>query len=146
MTKWETAVLLAVLLVPVFSDLKSRRVPGIVIASGFFFRAMTLIRSGGLPSAGGAVLAAAVITVPVFLTVLFFDHVLARKTMGGGDLKYLALLTFSFPAMTSLYGLLIGLVSAAAGTVLFRRTRREKVIPLTPFLLAGYEAALMFGL
>ena len=146
MTKWETAILLAVLLVPVLSDLKSRRVPGLIVASGLFFRAMTLIRSGGPPSTGGAVLTAAAITVPVFLTVLFFDRVFARKTMGGGDIKYLALLTFSFPATTSLYGLLIGLVSAVAGTVLFRRIQREKVIPLTPFLLVGYEAALLCGL
>ena len=82
--------------------------------------------------------------VPLLLVVLLMDKLMKRDTMGGGDLKLLALLGLHFGP---LQGLFLLLVSCALGLLfaLLGRKGRGVEFPFGPALVAAMWLTALFG-
>jgi Flp pilus assembly protein protease CpaA len=147
MTKGMLFPMFSVLTFLVLSDLHSRRVPLRFIGIGFALRSVLFFTEGtGWTAFLAAVLKGMPALIGGLFLVLLFDRLFGRKTLGGGDLWFIALLLFSFPFGTALPGILIGL-AAGLLPLLMGRIRRKKhlTIPLTPYLMIGLELSILFG-
>ena len=89
-----------------------------------------------------ALLGAAAISIPLLLLVLLADKLLGRETMGGGDIKLVAVLGLHFGALQTLFLLILacvlGLFLGAA-----MKKAKDAPFPFGPALaLAGWFTAL----
>ena len=147
MTKGMLLPMLSVLAALVFRDLKARRVPLFGIGTGFALRTLLFFtEGGGMTALLRAMLKSLPTLLLTLLLVLFFDHLFGKKTAGGGDLWFIALLFFAFPFGLTLTGIFLGLLLGLI-PIVSKRIRGGKAvrIPLTPYLLIGLELVILIG-
>ena len=146
MTKWETAAILAALLPAAMKDLKNRTVPWYLVLSGFgILFAASIFRGDSAAMIGTSMIRSVLITAAALLIVLVSDRLLGKKTLGGGDLRFMALMAFALPLESCLWALLTGLVSGGI-VLLSGRALRRPGFPMTPFLLIGAELVILIGI
>lgn len=130
-------------------DWDTREIPDRLLALGAAFALLRLPAEGpaGLKSALAGALAVA---VPLLIFVLLCDKVTGRETMGGGDIKLVAVLGLHFgPALTLLLLILACLAGLLLALPLRRRTADgaadPSAIPFGPALSLAAWAVLLFG-
>ena len=130
-------ILGSLLLTASLVDLDTMELPdGLLLAAAL----LALLRlPGGWKS---ALLGAVAISVPLLLLVLLADKLLGRETMGGGDIKLVAVLGLHFGPLQTLFLLILscvlGLVLGAA-----MKKAKDSPFPFGPALaLAGWLTAL----
>lgn len=130
-------ILGSLLLTASLVDLDTMELPnGLLLAAAL----LALLRlPGGWKS---ALLGAVAISVPLLLLVLLADKLLGRETMGGGDIKLVAVLGLHFGPLQTLFLLIL---SCVLGLVLGAAMKKAKDAPF-PFgpalALAGWLTAL----
>ena len=83
--------------------------------------------------------------VPMLLLVLLLDKVTGRETMGGGDLKLMALLGLYFGWQVGLFLLILSCFLGLALALLMGRARPGVPFPFGPALALSAWAALLCG-
>ncbi len=117
-------------------DIRTRKVPTLVVASGSISSMVSILISGGAGQLPKAMLATLLIASPMILSNLF-----RAGSVGQGDIRlsgYLGpLVSMSRPAAEALVVVMIACMLAIATVVTLRLffSRRVKTIPLVPFLL-----------
>ena len=135
-------VLGSLLLTAALVDLDTMELPDGLLIAAACAAALRLITEGrsGLTD---ALLGALVAAVPLLLLVLLADRVMGRETMGGGDIKLMAVFGLHFGPLQSIFllisGCVIGLLFAAV-----TRKKKGMEFPFGPALaLAGWLTALV---
>ena len=105
----------SLLLTAALVDLDQMELPdGLLMASAFL--AVLRVPEEGLAGLAHALMGAAAASVPLLLLVLLADRLMGRETMGGGDIKLMAVFGLHVGAFCSLFlliaGCLVGLVFA----------------------------------
>lgn len=92
-----------------------------------------------------ALLGALAVSVPLLLLVLLADRVMGRETMGGGDIKLVAVLGLHFGPLQTLFLLILAcLLGLCLGAAM--KKARDAPFPFGPALaLAGWLTALFGG-
>lgn len=140
----QVCLLFALLLALALIDLDTMELPdGLLIAGAVLWAAFLPFRDAPLQSllqglAGGLALGGALLVL-----TLIMDRVLKRDSMGGGDIKLLAMLgLYSGPAV----GLLLVLLACIAGLAFARlRSAGDRPFPFGPAIAAAAVPALLLG-
>lgn len=138
-------ILMSLLFAVSLVDLAIQEIPDrfLIVGALAFFPLAYL--SGGLPLILRGLLGAIALFVPMLLLVLLYDKLSGKESMGGGDLKLMALLGLYFGWKL---GLLLIIVSCFFGIVfayLPSRGKRRAVIPFAPALSAAAWFAALWG-
>ncbi len=138
----ELLVLSAVSAAAAASDLRTRRVPDVLVFSGIGIRGIFLILTGA--SFLTSLLSALFTAVPVLLLTLIADRVLKKNTLGGGDIKLIFMLALYFPFIVDLYGLLFSCVLGVVTIIVCLIKRKEnQAFPFGPALTLGFFLAFL---
>lgn len=138
--------LLSLLFVAALVDLEDGWIPDRLLVLGAVGYVPTALLSGGWQLLVRGLFGAVVLFVPLLLLVLLMDRIMGAETMGGGDLKLIALLGLYFGWDQ---GLLLILVSCVFGLLLAAAAGKLKTRTKTPFgpslALAAWVTALFGG-
>jgi len=86
---------------------------------------------------------AALVVLPLLLIVLLMDKLLKKETMGGGDIKLMAVLGLHFGAGKTLFILIVACVLGIV-IALIQKRKPDVRFPFGPILaLAGWITALI---
>ena len=133
-------ILGSLLLTASLVDLDTMELPdGLLLAAAL----SALLRlPGGWKS---ALLGAVAVSVPLLLLVLLADRLLGRETMGGGDIKLVAVLGLHFGPLQTLFLLILACVLGLALGAAMKKAK-DAPFPFGPALsLAGWLTALCGG-
>ena len=120
-------ILAALLLELSLIDARELIIPdGLLIAAAAVRLVFWAIEGHALPALGQMAIGALSVSLPLLLLSLLMDKVLGRESMGGGDIKLLAVLIFLLLA-SCLVGIIGGLITA----------KRGKPFPFGPYIALG---------
>jgi len=117
-------------------------IPGMVIGLGVSFipGGLTPVQAGlGLLVGGGS----------LWIVAILGDWIFKKESMGGGDIKMVAMLGAFLGWQKVLFiflaGAALGLVGSIAFMIVSARTRKERLIPFGPFLALAALVAIVYG-
>ena len=144
MTPWALAahvILLALLAAAAVTDVRERRLPNpLAAASALAAAACSLASCGPARLAGNALLALAVL-VALAGFELAWRRVRGSAGQGMGDVKAVSALALASPlGALAAYALALAALAAACAV------RRERALPLMPFLGAAFAIAVAWGI
>ena len=138
-------ILLSLLFAASLVDLEIQELPdGFLLAGALAWFPLAYIQ-GGFTQIFQGLLGAALLFVPMLLVVLLFDRLSGKESMGGGDLKLIALLGLYFGWKL---GWLLIIVSCIFGLILaalLGRIKSRTAIPFGPALSAAAWFTALFG-
>lgn len=86
----------------------------------------------------GYYLLSGIVLFLIMLTIKFFgDKIFKRESLGGGDVKLVALIGMSLGIINAITSLIISSVLALISSLVLMKKNEEKLIPFGPFLLIG---------
>ncbi len=138
-------ILLSLLFAASLVDLEIQEIPDSFLLAGALLWFPLAFLMGGLPRVFQGLLGAALLFVPMLLVVLLFDRLAKKESMGGGDLKLIALLGLYFGWklgwLLIIAACFFGLIFAA----LLGRIKNRAAIPFGPALSAAAWFTAIFG-
>ena len=142
---WTALRLLAAgcfLLVAALVDADTMELPDGLLAAAALC-ALLRFPAEGLPGLTNALLGLAAVSVPLLILVLLADKVLGRESMGGGDIKLVAVLGLHFGPGQTLFLLILACLLGLLGAVIARKKWGAE-FPFGPALiLSGWLTALV---
>lgn len=155
------AVLFLLFLVLALVDWETWELPdGLVLAGALWFAALVPF-TGGLSALIDGLIGSVAIAGPVLVLVLIADKLLGRETMGGGDIKLLAMLGLHLGAsrmlllliLASVFGILFSLLPCPAPSAdtepgdeePLPESGRFRSIPFGPAILTAAWVTALFG-
>lgn len=98
-----------------------------------------------LPELGTMALGAVSVAAPLLAVVLLMDRVMGRETMGGGDIKLMAVLGLYFPWEQMLFLLLAACALGIVGGLAGHGRRGEGTLPFGPYIAAAAVLTVLLG-
>lgn len=105
---------------------------GLLLAGAALRLAFWALAGFSLPALGRMALGAVSVSVPLLVLSLVMDRVLGRESMGGGDIKLLAVLGLWFPWQQMLLLLMAACVLGILGALITRA--RGRAFPFGPYI------------
>lgn len=139
------AVLCCCLLCLSLVDLETQIIPDRFLVIPAVARAIQLLMEGGLAGLGRGVLPGLIIGGGMLALSLVMDKILKKDTMGGGDIKLLALLGMFFPLPQCLLLVMIACVVGIAMAAILMKVDSETAFPFGPALAIAAWVTLLFG-
>ena len=139
------AILCACLLCLSLVDLDTQIIPDRFLVLPAGARAIQLVLEGGLSGLARGVLPGLVIGGGVLCLSLVMDRVLGRDTMGGGDIKLLALLGMFLPFSQCLVLLILACVLGIVLGAVLLKVNPGSAFPFGPALAAAAWITLLVG-
>ena len=139
-------LLLAGLLVPVWTDLKEKRLSNEYLL--FLFWTGLFLAAAGCAGQGASSLAGAAAGFFAGGGTGFLCRLLTRRGIGAGDVKLLAVLGYWMGGGAIFTVIFLTVLSAALGGgmgLLFRKVSLKQEMPFAPFVLAGTILTMMLG-
>ena len=135
------ALLGCLLLTASLVDYDTMELPDALLIAAAALALLRLFEAGAWKS---VLIGAFAVSVPLLLIVLLMDKIMKRETMGGGDIKLMAVLGMHFGAMQAL---LLLVASCFIGIFLAFATKkgRGKAFPFGPVLSLGAWFTALFG-
>jgi len=128
------------LLICSLTDLETMEIPDAMMIAAAVAALLRLTEPGGWKS---ALIGCFAISVPLLLIVLLMDKLLKKETMGGGDIKLMAVLGLHFGAGKTLFILIVACVLGIV-IALIQKRKPDVRFPFGPILaLAGWITALI---
>ena len=144
--------LMVILMAAALVDLDTGELPdGLLLAGAIDFLLYAATQRGGFGvTLLRGLIGAAAVAVPLFFLVLLFDRLFKKETMGGGDLKLIAMLCLWLGWQGSLLLLLISCVLGILFAMIFRRVRvrdakEAGAFPFGPALCLAAWATFLWG-
>lgn len=129
-------ILAALLLELSLIDAREQILPdGLLIAAAVVRLVFWVIEGHSLLALGGMAIGALSISVPLLLLSLLMDKVLGRESMGGGDIKLMAVLGLYFPWQQMVFLLLASCLVGIVGGLI--SAKRGKPFPFGPYIALG---------
>ena len=135
----EYLILISILLLISFRDLKTCTVPDSCILAGILDHVLfSLIRKEEiLPDLRNG----AIISLSLFLLSILLSHICHKETIGGGDIKLIFLLSMYGSLETGIQALLLGSVFGLIAILISGKQR----IPFAPCICLGYLPVFLLG-
>lgn len=124
-------------------DLEIQIIPHRFLVTGAVFRGLELLLSGGFPALLRGIWPGLVIGGSVLLLSLVMDKVLRRDSLGGGDIKLLALLGMYFSLPECILLLILACIIGIGAALLTGKTRTA--FPFGPALSLAAWLTLLAG-
>lgn len=133
-------ILGGLLLICSLTDLETMEIPDAMLIAAAAAALLRLTEQGGWKS---ALIGCFAVSVPLLLLVLLMDRLLKKETMGGGDIKLMAVLGLHFGAAKTLFILIAACVLGIVLAVI-QKKKPDVRFPFGPILaIAGWITALV---
>lgn len=139
------AILLSLLFAASLVDLDIQELPdGLLLTGALAYFPLAYIQ-GGFPFIFRGLLGAALLFVPMLVVVLLFDKLSGKESMGGGDLKLIALLGLYFGWQQGWLLIIAACLLGLAFAALLGRVKSRAAFPFGPALSAAAWLTALFG-
>lgn len=132
-----------------WTDFQTMRIPNKVLMAGLGYRAILFIVELVTVQPGLlAVLASEAIAALALLLCSFLCRIIIRNSVGGGDIKLMALMGL-FLGLNGIWNAVLMsfliIFVAAVGLLVFKKKKKNDAIPFAPALLAGTVLTVFFA-
>lgn len=131
------AVLSSVFLITVVSDFIYYYISDRVLITGLVILVINSLLFIGLMTTINSLINAAVMFVIMYIIKLLGDKIFKKESLGGGDIKLMALIGFALGIIPSMFVIFIGSLIALPFALSTLKTKKEGIVPYGPFLLAA---------
>lgn len=138
-------VLSSVFLITAVSDFLYYYISDRVLISGLVILVINSLIFMGLNITIKSLLAAAIMFVIMYIIKLLGDKIFKKESLGGGDIKLMALIGFALGVISSMFAILLGSLIAFPFAIITLKKKKEGIIPYGPFLIAATMILIYFN-